>query len=55
MEHVVIIIASQGSQYLIYGCLQPMATEIAQDAGSKIFDTLLMPILRMGQGVCQYF
>jgi len=44
--------ASRGGQYLMYYCLQPIATQITSDANPNIVDALLMLIPRMGQGVC---
>jgi len=44
--------AYKGGPYLIDECLQPIATQITQDARPKIVDTPLTLIFRMGQGAC---
>jgi hypothetical protein len=46
-EHNAIIVDLNGSQYLIYEWLQPIASEVTQDAQRKIIDALLMLIFRM--------
>jgi len=54
-EHVDIVFAHIGGWYLIYGCLQPIASQITQDTWPKIVDALLTLICRMGQRVyCCY-
>ena len=47
-------VAYEGSQYPIDDCLQPIATQITQDARQRINDTLLTLIFRMGQGACRF-
>ena len=42
--------AYEGSQYLIYDCLQPISTQITQDGSPKIVEAPLTLISRMGQG-----
>jgi len=54
-EHVAFVFASKGGQYLICGGLQPIATQITQDARPKIIDTPLTLIVRMAQGACHYW
>jgi len=49
-EHVAFSFAYKGDQYLLYECLQPIATQIAQDARPKIIDAQLTLIVGMGQG-----
>jgi hypothetical protein len=44
-----IIFDCEGIQYVIYEWLQPIATQVTQDAQLKIVDALLMLIFRMGQ------
>jgi len=51
-EHVAVVLAPKGSQYLINGYLQPIRTEITQDANLNIIDPPLLLILRMGQWPC---
>jgi len=51
-EHVAMVFAPQGSQYLILSFLQPVATLITQDAKPKIVDTLLRLIFRVQQRQC---
>jgi len=51
-ESVATVVAPKGGQYLLYGCLQPIACCITQDARPKIIDTPLTLIFRMGQTVC---
>jgi hypothetical protein len=50
MERIAFTFAIKGGQYLIYKCLQPIATQITQDARYTINDAPLMPISRMWQG-----
>jgi len=50
MEHVAF--ARTGSQYLIYGCLQPITTWITHDAKPKLIDAELTLIVTMGQWPC---
>ena len=52
-EHVAVVFASSGCQYLINGCLQPIETQITQDAKLKIIDAPLTIILRMRQWACR--
>jgi len=49
-EHVASVFACKGSQYLVYGCLKPIASYITDDARPKIVDAPLRLIFRMGQG-----
>jgi len=44
--------AFKEGQYLSYDYLQPIATQITQDARPKIVDPVLMLISRMGQATC---
>jgi len=53
-ERVAILLALQGGQYLIYGCLQLITCWITQDARPKIDDALSMVIVRMGQGAGRF-
>jgi hypothetical protein len=39
----------EGSQYLVYEWLQPIATYVTQDAQQKIVDALLKLIFTQGQ------
>jgi hypothetical protein len=39
----------EGSQYFIYEWLQPISTEVTQDAHPKIIDVLMKLIFRIGQ------
>ena len=51
-ECVAFSFAIEGGQYLSYDYLQPIATQITQDARPKIVDAPLTLISRMGQGAC---
>jgi len=51
-ERVTSSLAYNASQYLIYECLQPIATHITQDARPKIVHALVTLIFRMGKGAC---
>jgi hypothetical protein len=51
-EHAVISLAYNGGQCSIYDSLQPLPTQIPNEAKPKIVDALLMPIFMMGQHVC---
>jgi len=51
-QRVAIVSASKGSQYVIYGHLQPIDIYVTPDAKSKISDALLMLIFRMGKWPC---
>lgn len=42
------VLASNGSQYLIYGCVHYVLGLITQDAKSNITENALMYIFRMG-------
>jgi len=53
-ERVAIVFASKSSQYLTYGWLKPIASEITHDAKPKIVDIPLTLIFRIGQGACCY-
>jgi hypothetical protein len=46
-EHVAVVFASKGCQYLINGCPQPIGTYLTQDAILIIVDALLTLMLRM--------
>jgi len=48
---VALCFAYKAGQYLSYDYLQPMGTQITQDARPKIIDAALMLISRMGHGV----
>jgi len=48
-ENVAVVFAIEGSQYMIYGCLQLIATSVTQDANPENIDAPLMLIFRMGQ------
>jgi len=48
-EHVAVVLASKGCQYVINGCLQPIRKEITQDSKLTIVDTPLTLILRIRQ------
>jgi hypothetical protein len=43
------VIATEGSRYLLYRCLQPIAAKVLQDAKPKLIETTLMLIITMGQ------
>jgi len=47
-EYVAPVFDSQGSQYLVYGWLQLIATTVTEDAKPKIIQALLIRIFRMG-------
>jgi len=49
IEHDAIVFALEGSQYLVYEWLQPIATEVTQDAQQTIIDAPLTHIFRMRQ------
>jgi len=49
-EHVASSFAYNGGQYLSYNYLQPIATQMTQDAKPKIVDAPLTLISRMRQG-----
>jgi len=51
-EHVAVVFATKGCQYLINGCLQPIWTRITQGAKLKIADAPLTLILRMRRWPC---
>jgi len=51
-EHVAVVFAFKGCQYLINGCLEPIRTEITQDTMLTIVDTPLTLILRLGRWPC---
>ena len=51
-EQVAYSFAFNAVQYLSYDYLQPIATQITQDAKPRIVDTPLTLISRMVQGVC---
>jgi len=51
-EPVASSFAFKGGQYLSYAYLQPIATQITQDAMAKILDAPLTLFSRMGQGAC---
>jgi len=53
-EHVSFSFANNGSLYLINECLQPIATEINNDATPQIVKTPLMLNMRMVSGVCRF-
>jgi len=55
MECVDSSFAYEGSQYIIYDCLHPMAIHITQDARPQIVDAQLMHIFNIGQGACVSF
>jgi hypothetical protein len=42
MERIDILFASKRGQYLIYACLQPIATYVTQDATPKSIEAWLM-------------
>jgi len=52
MEHIAFSFDYKGSLYLIYECLQPIATQITQDAGRRMVEAPLTPIFRIGKGAC---
>jgi len=52
-EHVAIIFASGGCQYLIHGCFQPIATGVTQDGKQTIIDAPLTLIRRIEQWPCR--
>jgi len=54
-EHVTVVFPSQGCKYQLNGCVQPIGTEIIQDAKLTIVDALLILILRMGRWPCWPF
>jgi len=49
-EHVAFSFSYKGSQYFVFDCLQPVATQIAQDTQPTIVDAPLKLISKMGQG-----
>jgi hypothetical protein len=51
-ERLDIAFAPKGGQYLIYGYLQPITTEVTQDLQSKIVDGKLTLIFRIGKWPC---
>jgi len=53
-ERVTSVFAVKGGQYHIYGCLQPITSEITQDARPKVIDTSWTLIFGMRQDVCRY-
>jgi len=52
IEHAAIVSASEGSKYLIYGWLQPIATQDSKDGKLKIDDALVTLIFKMRQWRC---
>jgi len=48
-ELVAVSFASKGGQYIIYGNLQPITTQLTHNATPKIVDTQLLLIITMGQ------
>jgi len=51
-EHITIVFAWEGSQYLIYIYFQPIATLVTQDGKPKIVDGLLILSFSRGQWPC---
>jgi len=48
-QRVAFVFATQGSQHLIHGWLQLIATSVTQNATPKIIHAPLMLVFRMGQ------
>jgi hypothetical protein len=53
-EHVTMVFATEGSRYLLYRCLQPIAAKVLHDAKPKLIETTLMLIITMGQWRCRF-
>jgi len=51
-EHVAVIFAPDGCQYVIHGCLQPIGGSITYDSQCTSIDAELMVITRMGRWPC---
>jgi len=49
-EHDVFSFSYNGSQYIVYDCLQPVALQITQDTQPTIVGALLTLIFKIGQG-----
>jgi len=49
-ECVAFLFAYNGGRYVIFHCLQQIATQITQNAISKIIDAPLMITTKIGQG-----
>jgi len=53
-ECAAVVFAHKGGQYFIYGCLQPITTEITHNAKPNISNARLMLIFRIGQWLCHF-
>ena len=53
-EHVAVVVASKGCEYLINGCLQSIGTYLIPDAKLIIVNALWTLILTMGRQPCCY-